>query len=653
MQWPMEWDPAAIEADFRKMRELGVNTVRLDLVWAWFEPRPGEYNPEAFRQFDYFVTLAHRYRIYLEPSLFIGNEVGEAVWDVPWRNGRHPHADPEMLRLETNHAAEFGRHYARETAIHSWDLTDEPPFWNTEGKTSDAMAINWTRLISGAIRRYDKLHPIVVGTDAADLSHGPFRPDLLLDEVDFLSVHPYPIYSAARFPDPMLSERTTYAASFQTALSGGAGKPVMVQEIGASSAQYSPERIAQYLRANLYSALGAGANGFLLWCFTDAAPETYQRVPYRRAAHETQFGLTTWDGKDRPSGTEFRRFSKMLERLDLTDVAPARPDAGLPVPFDWSKPYSEMKGLGLPLIGGVPYVSNQEPGSIAGQEQPANAAPALTSSWLTAFILAHRAGLTAGFPREYSDWRSLPMMLVPAPLTHSTDNVTHVHTVFWERAKEYVRAGGVLYASMSGETSVPDAEELLGARLADRFPTSEVRIRVVEPFGGLKPGDEFVYHAGGGPESWGVLLEPKGGKVIATDQEGRPALVANALGKGKVLVSAYPIESYVAALPAAFETTEPTHRIYRALAEWAGVASRFRTDSEKVESATLAGRGRGYVVLTNHGAAARDVRVTGSAALAGASRVGADGLFPLRVERNSFTVRLEAYDGAVIEYREP
>src|SRR2546429_7011940 len=42
--------------------------------------------------------------------------------------------------------------------------------------------------------------------------------------------------------------------------------PVMVQEMGASSAQYSPEKIAEFDRTNLYSALGAGANGMLLWC---------------------------------------------------------------------------------------------------------------------------------------------------------------------------------------------------------------------------------------------------------------------------------------------------------------------------------------------------------------------------------------------------
>ncbi len=52
LQWPLQWDEAEVEADFAKMQELGFNTVRFDLFWAWFEPHPGDYNPEAFRQLD-------------------------------------------------------------------------------------------------------------------------------------------------------------------------------------------------------------------------------------------------------------------------------------------------------------------------------------------------------------------------------------------------------------------------------------------------------------------------------------------------------------------------------------------------------------------------------------------------------------------------
>ena len=142
LQWTKDWDPEDIKKDFIKMKELGFNVVRFDLFWAWFEPHPGCYNTQACAQFDYLIELAHTYDIYLHPTFFIGGEVGEAFWDVPWRQGRHPHEDPEMLRLQTNHVAYFSKKYRGETAILAWDLTDEPPFWIVWGKTTDAMAVN-------------------------------------------------------------------------------------------------------------------------------------------------------------------------------------------------------------------------------------------------------------------------------------------------------------------------------------------------------------------------------------------------------------------------------------------------------------------------------------------------------------------------------
>ena len=90
------------------------------------------------------------------------------------------------------------------------------------------------------------------------------------------------------------------------------------------------------------------------------------------------------------------------------------------------------------------------------------------------------------------------------------------------------------------------------------------------------------------------------GRSSRVDQDGRPALVAHSYGKGKTLLSAYPLETYLAVLPSAFEHPENTHRIYRGLVEWAGVTPLFSTDAPGVEVAGLIGEGRGYAVLANH-----------------------------------------------------
>jgi endo-1,4-beta-mannosidase len=645
LQWPLQWDEADIEADFAKMQDLGFNTVRFDLFWAWFEPRPGDYNLEAFRQFDAFVRLAHQYEIYLHPTLFIGGEVGEAFWDVPWRQGRHPHADPEMLRLQTDHAAEFARRYRGEAAILAWDLTDEPPYWIVADQTTDAMAINWTRLVAGAIRRYDPGHMLCVGTSMEDMHRGPFRPDNLAGEVDFFSVHPYSIYTLDRFPDPMLSERGTYGGAFQTTLSLGAGKPVMIHEFGASSAQYSPERIAHFDLVTMYSGLAAGACGFLPWCYTDAAPELFRRVPYLRAPHETQFGLTTWDKQDRPRGKVLRDFSKVLAQMDFTDLQPAPGDAALVIPHEWAKPHGDFSRFGLSGPSTIPYTPVQD-GLETGE-----ANVWLTRSLLNAFILARRAGLKVDMPREYTNWQTHPLLLLPSPLTATERNLTHVHTAFWDEVRKYVRAGGLVYISLCADAAIPEMGDLFGASLADHASAGEVMLTFVAPFGDISSGAVFRYQAdSNNPQHWPATLDVTNGQVIAVDQEGCPALVAHTYGKGKTLLSAYPLETYLAVLPSAFEHPEETHRIYRGLIQWAGFTPLFATDVPGVEVGGLIGDERGYAVLANHQPEKRSVTVTSHSPLKSIQSIEPDGKHPIPLNGSQWQMEISAYSGAIVEW---
>jgi len=657
MQWNIDWDPKEIEADFSKMHELGYTIVRFDVMWPWFEPRPGDYNPVAFQQLDYLVSLAHKYKIYLHPSLFIGGEVGEAYWDVPWRLGRHPHADPEMLRLETNFAAEFGRRYADESAIIAWDLTDEPPFWIVPSpQTTDAMAINWTRLIVDGIREHDKLHPIVVGTSGEEISHGPFRADDIAKFVDFFSVHPFTLYAPDLFPDALLSARGTYGAAFEIALSQGAGRPVMIHEMGASTAQFSPERVAGYDRAQMYSGLGAGSIGVDLWCYTDASPEQFHKAPYLRTPQETGWGMTTWDRQDKPLAHEFREFAQVVSQLDLTSIAPAPAEVGIVIPDEWAKVHGDFSRLGLTGPAVTPYVSQADGDGIPGRSQPdASAANGwLISSALTSFILSRRAGLKADFPREYSDWEKRPMLFMPSPITSTSDPfLAHVHSDFYEKAKKYVEKGGFLYASLASDGAVPEMTSLFGARIVDRAVSTEVTIKMVEPFGDLKPGDTFHYTIpSANIQSWGVLLEVSSGKVIAVDQDGHPALVINSLGAGKTLLSAYPIEHYLANVPAAFDQPENTQRIYEAFRDWAGVKPAFRSDHKEVEVSVLPGDHRGYVVLINHSDQPQDLTLFSTVQVRSYFWITPKGANPLALRGGNAKLRLGPFEGAVLEWKQ-
>jgi endo-1,4-beta-mannosidase len=494
----------------------------------------------------------------------------------------------------------------------------------------------------------------VVGTSGEEVGHGPFRSDNLAREVDFFSVHPFTIYAPDLFPDPMLSERGTYGAAFEIALSNGAGRPAMIHEMGGSTAQYSPERVALYDRLQMYSGLAAGSIGVDLWCYTDASPEQFHKAPYLRTPQETRWGMTAWDRQDKPLATEFKKFSKITAQLDLTGVAPAPAEVAILIPGEWARTHGDFSRFGLTGPEVTPYVSTFDGDAMPGQAAPGTGADNawLMGSALSTFVLAHRAGLKADFPREYDDWAKRPMLFLPSPLTSTTSVITHVHSDFYEKAKKYVEGGGFLYASVAADAGIPDMEKIFGASLVDTVTSSEVTLKVVEPFGSLKVGDTLHYTLPGANQHfWGSLLEVKGGKVIAVDQEGRPALVANTLGAGKTLLSAYPIESYLANVPSAFEQAESTHRIYEAFRDWTGVKPAFQSDQPSVEVTSLRGDHRGYAVVVNHSGKAYNVTVSTSLPVKSARRIGPENSQALAMEGSSWKMDMGPYEAAIVEWK--
>jgi len=648
LQWPYEWNLKMWDSDFRLMQEMGLNFVRFDLFWAWFEPRPGQYNEEAFTQLDEIIRLAKKYNLYLNPTFFIGGEVGDAYWDVPWRAGRHPHADPEMLRLQVEHVKEFAQRYKDELNILAWDLTDEPPYWIVAQETSDAMAANWTNALAAAIRQLDPQHAILVGTSSQEIGHGPFRADIIAEAVDFLSVHPYPFYQPEYYPDPLLSVRITYAGAFETMLARGAGKPVMVQEFGASRAQFSSERIARYYNTMMYSSVGSGAHGLVAWCFTDAEEATWDRVPYLRCPHETQFGVTNAQKQLRPAGEELRKFGRVLSQMEFDGIGLPQLQAGIIVPHEFARgPDHSRYGISEPHLS--LYMSAEEAWVEKRERRSGVVLP--VSSWLSAFILSKEAHLEVGFPREYDSWENVPLVLLPSPLTSTSLSFNHVHTTFWRRAQKYVEAGGTLYASLSGDAAIPEMEDLFGASLEDRIiPRGWVEIEMVEDFHGLKKGQRFRYQVGLSPADMGYLLRVSTGQIIAVDQEGNPAIVAHSLGRGRTLLSAYPLEHYLAQTPSAFEGEEPTWRLYRALRSYAGLTSLFECDNPRVELGLLPRSNDGYLMVVNHGAEPIRTSITTTVSLEEVRELVPEGARRLAHDEHGWDVDLDGFCGTIYHW---
>ncbi len=651
MQWPFEWDEAAIEADFARMKQMRINLVRFDLVWQWVEPRPGQYNPKAFEQFDFLIALAHQYGIYLNPALFAGGEVGDAWWEVPWRQGRHPHADADMLFWQARHVEQFARRYRGESAILAWDLTDEPPYWVVmkPGQTTDAMAAVWTQLLTDSIRKFDPEHLVMVGASNMELGRGPFRADVIRPWVDFFSVHPYPLYNQSYYPEPILSTRSSYAAAFETALVRSAGKPVLMQEFGSTSAQCSLEVQARYYEVFMHSALAAGNMGLVAWTFTDADPAVqYRRAPYKRNPHETQFGVTSADGAPRPQGETLARMGAILADLDLTGLAPEPPQAGILVPHEWAVGV-DYREYGFPPDTLYQYVPRDD--IFHHQTDPA-AQEQLTQAWLSAFILSRQAGIPVSFPRENDAWQTLPLILAPYPLTGSSGVYFsyHLYTTFWEQAREYLNAGGTLYVSLNANTAIPCelCREICGFTLSDRARWREqIEITFTADFGACPAGTKMTLPAFPGVDGTGVLIENESAQILAVDQNGQPAILRRDHGRGKIIISTYPLELLLGRHYAAFETSRPEAAFYRALKQAAGIAPLCETSRPEVECGILQGQGRALAILVNHAAETQTGQALFHAEIKNLVLLTAEGKTPALHAVQTWDFTLPPFSGAI------
>src|SRR6266545_1082282 len=92
--WPWRVDESVFDRGFAQMSAIGMTAVRIDLLWSAIEPEPGRYDEDHLRRLDAILEIAKVHDLWLHPTLFVGGEVGDAFWDVPWRGGRHPAPGP-------------------------------------------------------------------------------------------------------------------------------------------------------------------------------------------------------------------------------------------------------------------------------------------------------------------------------------------------------------------------------------------------------------------------------------------------------------------------------------------------------------------------------------------------------------------------------
>lgn len=236
--WFDEW--TKVVDDFREMKQLGANVVRIHLQVAKFMTTAEQPNERSLAQLEKLVRLAEETGLYLDIT-------GLGCYhkqDVPeWYDNLEEQA---RWAVQARFWEAVAQRCTKSPAIFCYDLMNEPVSPGATGKRTDwlgpafagkhfvqvialeakgrprpEIAQQWIRQLKAAIRKHDERHLITVGLvdwslDRPGLSSG-FVPDKIAPDLDFIAVHLYP-------------EKGKQDTQLETLKGFNVGKPVIVEE---------------------------------------------------------------------------------------------------------------------------------------------------------------------------------------------------------------------------------------------------------------------------------------------------------------------------------------------------------------------------------------------------------------------------------------
>ena len=273
--WHAEWD--RVEDDFRDMRKLGANVVRVHLQFGRFMKSATEPNEAELKQLTRLLELAEDTRLYLDLT-------GLGCYhkkDVPeWYDllGEQSRWNAQQVFWESIAAV-----CKNSSAVFCYDLMNEPVIgcevpakeWlgpafgdkhfvqfvarSTNGRTRPQAARQWIDQLVKAVRKHDETHLITIGfvdwsLERPGLTSG-FVPHQVAENLDFLAVHIYP--KAGK-----VTEALETLKGFQI------GKPVIIEEtfpLGCSM-----EELESFMNES-----GDAADGFVSF-FWGKLPDEYE-----------------------------------------------------------------------------------------------------------------------------------------------------------------------------------------------------------------------------------------------------------------------------------------------------------------------------------------------------------------------------------------
>src|SRR4026208_344383 len=256
MYWWSNFDAGEVREEFAILKEIGLNVVRLFLLWDDFQPDPNSVSQDALKNLVIVADVAGETGLGIDMPFFTGHMSGPN-WSPRWLLGGDlpPKAHSHWLRDVVSEGKKSDKGYRNmfhdEMALNAerlllktvvgalkdhpgiwmWNLGNEPDLFAWPNSSDEGAA--WVKEMVGLIKSIDPNHPVTIGLhgDSLELNNG-LRIDKVYTHTDVAVMHSYPMYKTwARKPlDP---DFVPFTCALTAALSG---KPVLMEEFGGCTA---------------------------------------------------------------------------------------------------------------------------------------------------------------------------------------------------------------------------------------------------------------------------------------------------------------------------------------------------------------------------------------------------------------------------------
>jgi len=271
--WAMfgtRFNDSIISSDFKRINELGLNTVRLFIPFEDFGK--GIIDNSKLQQVKTTLDIAQTYNLKVVITLFdFYGDYSITDWTLT-----HRHAE-QIINSLKNHEA-----------LLAWDIKNEPDLdFESRG---EQIVLAWLKQMINEIRKWDNSTPITIGWSTPNVATH------LSQELDFVSFHYY-------------KKPKDFLKSYQELRKTIVNKPIVLQEYGYSSYDgiWNAFLGSEEDQTNYYKVIQETLKNenvpFLFWTlydFEEVPNSVVGRLPWRKKQQQN-FGIIGIDGTLKPA----------------------------------------------------------------------------------------------------------------------------------------------------------------------------------------------------------------------------------------------------------------------------------------------------------------------------------------------------------------